>query len=193
MPSSLGALLAEAAASLPDPTPAQRDILAKLAGTEARIVEGRLRVAVLGQFKRGKSTLLNALLGTPLLPTGITPVTAIPTFIRSARIPNIRVEFETAREPFEYGDESNFPSILARYVSEAENPDNRAKAQRVEIAVNSARLSGSIILVDTPGVGSTFVHNTRTAQAVLTDCDVGVLWSRPIRQSPRSSWAISTA
>ena len=70
MPSSLGALLAEAAASLPDPTPAQRDILAKLAGTEARIVEGRLRVAVLGQFKRGKSTLLNALLGTPLLPTG---------------------------------------------------------------------------------------------------------------------------
>jgi ribosome biogenesis GTPase A len=174
MPSSLGALLAEAAASLPDPTPAQRDILAKLAGTEARIVEGRLRVAVLGQFKRGKSTLLNALLGTPLLPTGITPVTAIPTFIRSARIPNIRVEFESAREPFEYGDESNFPSILARYVSEAENPDNRAKAQRVEIAVNSARLSGSIILVDTPGVGSTFVHNTRTAEAVLTDCDVGV-------------------
>ena len=44
----------------------------------------------------------------------------------------------------------------------------------MEIAVNSARLSGSIILVDTPGVGSTFVHNTRTAQAVLTDCDVGV-------------------
>ena len=174
MPSSLGALLAEAAASLPDPTPAQRDILAKLAGTEARIVEGRLRVAVLGQFKRGKSTLLNALLGTPLLPTGITPVTAIPTFIRLARIPNIRVEFETAREPFEYGDELNFPSILARYVSEAENPDNRAKAQRVEIALNSARLSGSIILVDTPGVGSTFVHNTRTAEAVLTDCDVGV-------------------
>ena len=108
MPSSLGALLAEAAASLPDPTPAQRDILAKLAGTEARIVEGRLRVAVLGQFKRGKSTLLNALLGTPLLPTGITPVTAIPTFIRSARIPNIRVEFESAREPFEYGDEFEF-------------------------------------------------------------------------------------
>lgn len=68
----------------------------------------------------------------------------------------------------------NFPSILARYVSEAENPNNRAKAQRVEIAVNAATLSGSIILVDTPGVGSTFVHNTRTAEAVLTDCDVGV-------------------
>jgi ABC-type polysaccharide/polyol phosphate transport system ATPase subunit len=71
MLSSLSAFLAEAAASLPDPTPAQRDILTKLKDVQTRIEEGRLRVAVLGQFKRGKSTLLNALLGTPLLPTGI--------------------------------------------------------------------------------------------------------------------------
>jgi hypothetical protein len=41
-------------------------ILAKLKAVETRIEEGRLRVAVLGQFKRGKITLLNALLGTPL-------------------------------------------------------------------------------------------------------------------------------
>jgi ribosome biogenesis GTPase A len=174
MLSSLSAFLAEAAASLPDPTPAQRDILTKLKDVQTRIEEGRLRVAVLGQFKSGKSTLLNALLGTPLLPTGITPVTAIPTYISAANRPRICVEFDDAREPFRSQNESDFPNILTRYVSEAENPANRAKVRRVEIAVNSTSLSDSVILVDTPGVGSTFVHNTRTAEAVLTDCDVGV-------------------
>jgi hypothetical protein len=172
--SSLSVLIAKAEASLPDPTPTQRELLAKLVGVQTRIEEGRLRVAVLGQFKRGKSTLLNALLGVPLLPTGITPVTAIPTFVREASSPSLRVEFEGAGEPFYSRNESDFPSILARYVSEAENPDNRAKVRRVELAVNTARLGDSVILVDTPGVGSTFVHNTRTAEAVLTDCDVGV-------------------
>ncbi len=165
--SSLAVLIAKAEASLPDPTTTQGEILAKLKGVETRIEEGRLRVAVLGQFKRGKSTLLNALLGIPLLPTGITPITAIPTFIRTANSPSIRVEFDDTREPFHSLDEFDFPNILARYVSEAENPANRAKVLRVEIAVDSASL-------DTPGVGSTFVHNTRTAKAVLNDCDVGV-------------------
>ena len=34
-----------------------------------RLLEGRFHLAVLGQFKRGKSTLLNALLGEEILPT----------------------------------------------------------------------------------------------------------------------------
>lgn len=47
-----------------------------------RIVEGRFYVACLGQFKRGKSTLINALIGDPVLPVGCTPVTAVPTVVR---------------------------------------------------------------------------------------------------------------
>ncbi len=41
-----------------------------------RLCEGRFHLAVLGQFKRGKSTLLNALTGEPILPVGIVPLTA---------------------------------------------------------------------------------------------------------------------
>ena len=47
-----------------------------------RIAEGRFYVACVGQFKRGKSTLLNALIGHPILPSGIVPVTAVPTIMR---------------------------------------------------------------------------------------------------------------
>ena len=78
---SLDELLARAISSTPGSSEAQQRILEKLGDLGTRFEEGRLRVAVIGQFKRGKSTLLNALLGAPLLPTGVTPVTAISTFI----------------------------------------------------------------------------------------------------------------
>ena len=42
-----------------------------LTGLRDRLAEGRFQLAVLGQFKRGKSTLLNALLGEDILGTGI--------------------------------------------------------------------------------------------------------------------------
>src|SRR5713101_8280435 len=47
-----------------------------------RIAEGRFYVACVGQFKRGKSTLLNALIGDPILPAGVAPVTSVVTVIR---------------------------------------------------------------------------------------------------------------
>ena len=48
----------------------------------ARVSEGRFYLACIGQFKRGKSTLINALIGEPVLPVGFIPVTAVPTVIR---------------------------------------------------------------------------------------------------------------
>ncbi|MGA3341693.1 MAG: hypothetical protein ABSD11_13955, partial [Methylocella sp.] len=60
---SLDTLLARATSSVPHPTAAQQELLVRLSRLRTRLDEGLLRVAVLGQFKRGKSTLLNALLG----------------------------------------------------------------------------------------------------------------------------------
>src|SRR5271165_4842815 len=44
--------------------------------------EGVFRVLVLGEFKRGKSTLINALLGEPILPANVTPTTAVLTVVK---------------------------------------------------------------------------------------------------------------
>ncbi|HTZ68044.1 MAG TPA: dynamin family protein, partial [Roseiarcus sp.] len=172
--SSLTALIERAQASLPDPIPAQRTTLSKLNDVRDRIEEGRLRVAVLGQFKRGKSTLLNALVGQPLLPTGITPITAMPTYVSAGERVNLRIEFEGPKEPLESHNASEFPALLTRFVSESGNPGNRESVRRVEIVVDAHAFTDSVVLVDTPGVGSTFAHNTRAAEAVLSDCDVGI-------------------
>ena len=82
---SLTELLTRAISSVPHPSEAQGEILKRLSALQSRFDEGLLRVAVLGQFKRGKSTLLNALLGARVLPTGVTPVTALPTFISAGK------------------------------------------------------------------------------------------------------------
>src|SRR6202167_595912 len=59
-----------------------------------RISEGRFYVACIGQFKRGKSSVLNALVGDNVLPTGVVPVTAVPTIVRYGRSAAARVRFE---------------------------------------------------------------------------------------------------
>jgi len=76
---------------------------------------------------RGKSSLLNAILGQELLPTGVNPSTAIPTFVRGADVPRLRIDFEGANEPVVSLDPPQIPSLLSRYISEEENPRNETR------------------------------------------------------------------
>lgn len=48
----------------------------------ARLGEDHFELVVLGQFKRGKTSLMNALVGQPLRPTGVLPVTSAITSLR---------------------------------------------------------------------------------------------------------------
>ncbi|MGA9265710.1 MAG: dynamin family protein [Rhodomicrobium sp.] len=171
---SLKTLLVRAAASTPNPSVSQREILGKLDALQARIDEGLLRVAVLGQFKRGKSTLLNALLGAPLLPAGVIPVTAIPTFIRAGAEAKARISFLDGKAPLLVSGESGIKHVLDQHISETRNPHNRLQVEKVELEYPSDFLSRGILAVDTPGVGSTFLHNTQTAEAVLGECDAAL-------------------
>lgn len=136
-----------------------------------RLDEGRFRLAVLGQFKRGKSTLLNALLHEPLLPTGILPVTAIPTTLRYGPERHVRISFRDGRCEDYNGSLEHLQAILARYVSEQENPANRFGVAQVDVEHPAALLAQRVEIMDTPGIGSTVLHNTRTAQAMVPVCD----------------------
>ena len=51
-----------------------------------------------GAAKRGKSTLINALLGRDVLPTGVTPLTAVATTVRYGDDPHVEVRFSDGHE-----------------------------------------------------------------------------------------------
>jgi len=141
-----------------------------------RLRDKRLNLAVLGQFKRGKSTVINALLGEALLPTGIVPLTAIPTFIEWGRDPLIRVSFQSGCGIEEYRPNSaqETRDQLFKFVAEEANPKNRLGVAKVMLFYPARFLRRGVVLIDTPGIGSTYRHNTDAALDALQDCDVAL-------------------
>lgn len=156
----------------PDGHPA----LASLTSLRERLRGARLQVAVLGQFKRGKSTFLNALLGAPLLPSAVVPATAIPTFIGWAPAFRVRAAYQDGRPPEDEHptDAAGVRERLHRLVTEEGNPLNRQRIARVDLFVPADILRDGIVLIDTPGIGSTLKHNTDAALQVLPECDAAL-------------------
>lgn len=135
----------------------------------ARVSEGRFYVACIGQFKRGKSTLINALIGEPVLPTGFIPVTAVPTVIRFGERLNARIRACN-------GSWIDIPvAELKQYVTEEFNPENKKAVQGAEVFVPSPLLSSGMCIVDTPGLGSVFTENTAATQAFIPHIDAALV------------------
>jgi ribosome biogenesis GTPase A len=141
----------------------------KLLSLERKLASGQLHLAVLGQMKRGKSSFINALLGAEILPTGVLPVTAVITEIKYGAVPGGVILYTTgAREMIDL-------STLAEYITESGNPGNKKQVASVEIAYPSPFLKCGIILIDTPGIGSTYAQNTRTTEGYLEKVDAGIV------------------
>jgi len=135
----------------------------------ARVSEGRFYVACVGQFKRGKSTLLNALVGCEVVPTGFVPVTAVPTVIRFGEELHARVRMRDGSwQDVAMAD-------LKEYVTEEFNPENKKGVEGAEVFVPSRLLSSGMCFVDTPGLGSVFTGNTATTQAFIPHIDAALV------------------
>jgi len=135
-------------------------------GLVVKLAEDRFTLAVLGQFKRGKSSLMNAIIGRELLPTGVLPLTSAITVLKYGPTERLVVR----------RDDSIFPeelpvSALADYVTERGNPGNRRKVKTACVELPVPFLRRGIEFVDTPGVGSAITANTATTYGFLPECD----------------------
>lgn len=134
-----------------------------------KLSRGQLNVVVMGEFKRGKSSLINALLGQKLLPVAAVPLTAVVTVVRGA--PNVAsfVEFLDGRR------EEIPPARIVEFVAEERNAKNEKAVDRVTVEAPADFLLGGVTIVDTPGAGSIYRHNTEVAQRYLPHADAVVL------------------
>jgi len=140
----------------------------RIASVRDRLDAARLRVLVAGEAKRGKSTLINALIGRPVLPAGVTPLTAVATTVRYGTDPHAEVRFADGHE------EKQPISALTDLVTERGNPGNRQRIATVTVYLDAPVLAGGVELVDTPGTGSVFAWDTAAAHAALPTMDVAV-------------------
>jgi GTP-binding protein EngB required for normal cell division len=175
-PASLAASLGRAELALEPVVPFGSPLVTKLRALRDRLEHDRLQIAVVGQFKRGKSTFINALVGAPVLPTGIVPLTAVATFIAWRSEPLIRVQYKdgTPTEEFAVHEVYAIRDRLYSFVAEAANPENHLNIERVELFYPADLLGDGTVIIDTPGIGSTLRHNTETALHVLPECDVAL-------------------
>jgi small GTP-binding protein len=136
---------------------------------EAKLTVGELNLAVLGQMKRGKSSLINALLNSNLLPVGVLPLTALITEIRYGAVPSLQVKYRGG------ATETSDPNRLAEFATEAGNPGNRKQVAELRLELPAALLQNRIVIVDTPGIGSTYIHNTGVTEGYLEKIDAALV------------------
>lgn len=138
--------------------------LARVRKLRQKIESGHVTVSVIGQFKRGKSALVNRILGENMLPVGIVPVTAVVTMIDYGE--------ESAAIHFNNGMVKKVEiDRLARYVNEQENCDNRLGVAKVALTCPSDFLKQNLTFVDTPGVGSVHEKNSKEAYGFVKESD----------------------
>ncbi|MDA8439107.1 MAG: dynamin family protein [Propionibacterium sp.] len=134
-----------------------KELAARVHATTDQAEGAPLRVTVLGQFKAGKSSLLNTLIGEDILPVLAIPATSVITSVRHGQAEQTLVHTmsgETA--PIHRAD-------IAQYVTQSLNPDNWRQVRLVEVITTALADFPDLEFVDTPGLGGPFDMNTVTS------------------------------
>jgi GTP-binding protein EngB required for normal cell division len=134
-----------------------------------RMESAAFELGVFGRVSSGKSSLLNYILQTDVLPIGVTPVTAIPTRISHGPVAEAGIEFAEAQ-----------PRIISlfelpEFATEQKNPGNKKHVTRIFVKLPSDRLAEGVTFVDTPGLGSLAVAGAEETIAYLPRCDLGIV------------------
>jgi len=132
-----------------------------------KLDEEQFILVAVGQFKRGKTAFINALLGKELLPSAIIPLTSIITIVEYGEELKAEVYFANGKK------ERINPADLSQFITEKYNPKNQKNVDYVRVFYPSAYLNG-IKLVDTPGIASVHEHNTKMTYDYLPEADAAI-------------------
>ncbi|MBI5677872.1 MAG: dynamin family protein, partial [Planctomycetes bacterium] len=140
----------------------------RLLTVREQLLSNSFNLVILGQFKRGKTTLINSLIEKEILPSSIVPLTSVVTILKHSNEITCYIIMED-------GDKKSVRlEELADYVTEKGNPKNIRGVRCARIEYPSPFLEKGMLLVDTPGVGSTFLHNTETTYEFLDHLDAAL-------------------
>jgi GTP-binding protein EngB required for normal cell division len=137
---------------------------------QARLAEDRFNLVVVGRFSRGKTSLMNAVLGSDPLPTGIVPLTSVITTVTYGSREQVVLEYQ------DRGFRAQIPlKALSEYITQVGNPGNSKKIKVAEVHLPAEILRRGFFFVDTPGLGSAIPENTRTTESFLPEADAFLL------------------
>lgn len=140
--------------------------------TKRRLDDARVRAAVVGEIKQGKSSLINALLRREILPTGVTPTTGAVVMVRTG----------AATGPFiDRGDDGREQLEAPRFARLAKGPLHRDAGPEddedgtLEYVVEDGLLPAALELVDTPGINDIAKFRASISRGELPRADILIL------------------
>ena len=123
------------------------DLLDELNALENQIKQDCFQVVVLGEFKRGKSTFVNALCGSMVLPMDVLPETATINIVLYSDEPKLEIVYKDGlREQCKVSDD-----VLKRF-SASSTDEDLAQIKYLKVGLPIETLKNRICIVDTPGV-----------------------------------------
>jgi len=137
-------------------------------------------VAILGQFKAGKSSFLNSLIGKSILPVGVIPVTTTITRLQYGSRERALIHHFDGKE-----EEAELTAV-EEFTSEARNPSNRKSVEWVDVELPALERYAGLRLVDTPGLGSIFRYHVETSANWLPEVGaalVAISADRPLAEN----------
>ncbi len=143
----------------------------ELSRVRAELESTEFTVGIFGLIKRGKSTLLNALIGAEVSSMHVTPETAVPVYVSYGDAPEATVHFADGTIRHVAVEE------VHRFTSQKANPQNRLGVTVVEQQVPVGFLRNGTRLIDTPGLDDAEaddVYTERTLQE-LDVVDAGIV------------------
>jgi hypothetical protein len=179
------------------------DLAHRLEHTRERLLDPDVRVIVVGEFKQGKSKLINALVNAPACPVDDDIATSVPTSVGYAEEASAWIvvrDEHTAPTPAGPPIERRQVPIdeLSDYVSERGNPGNERRILSAEVLLPREILKGGLKLVDSPGVGGLDSSNAlatlsalSSAHAVLLVSDASQEYTEPEVQFLKHAMRIS--
>ncbi len=166
------------------------DLAARLAETRRKLLEPTVNVVIVGEFKQGKSSFINALLNAPICPVDDDIATAVPTSIRHAEnrgawamtrpvLADGNVgEGTPARQPIDFDQ-------IVEFATERAN-DPTTKIDGVEVELPRRLLADGLVLVDTPGVGGLGSAHATAALGALSVADAAIFLSDASQEYTRA-------
>jgi hypothetical protein len=144
------------------------DLQTRATAARRRLERSTCTVLVVGEFKKGKSSLINALVNAPVCPVDDDVATAKPIEVRNTSEPSAEVVYRPADNP---DDEPTIKAIpfddIGKYTSEPLSIGvEPARIACVRVGLPRQLLAGGLVLVDTPGVGG--LGSTHSAATIGT-------------------------
>ena len=152
------------------PYSSAEEIRNEINDTLEQLTTGEYRVAVIGEFKRGKSSLINALLGTEILPTDILPATAVVNKIVYNTEQKIEINYLNGKH-----EETSIEN-LKDFSTKLDEKKAATVREIKEIVVHYPSIIGqeNIVLYDTPGLNDDELMTKKTIE-ILDEIDTAIV------------------